>query len=150
MRTVLNHLRKITLASLLLLGVTGQIFGSSMDLQGQNKGDSNTWSAVNLQCWLELDYIPFRVYFGNGSAGTYTVNLDFPHLIGTTPGFEDLTSFNCYTTNVVFTSAPRLVMDPSGTWTYVFTVRVLDNNPAQVRFFARLAAGAHLNPGSSL
>src|SRR5262245_17512847 len=114
MRTLLIQLRKVVLASSLLLGLTSPLFG--MDLQGQNKGDTTTWSSVNLQGWLELDYIPFRVYFDNNAAGTYTVNLDFPHLNGTTPGFEDLTSFNCFTTNVVFTSTPRLIMDPSGTW----------------------------------
>src|SRR5436190_24369542 len=119
MRRALSQLRNFVLAGFLLLSAAQPMFG--MDLQGQNKGDTNTWTSVNLQGWLELDYIPFRVYFAGGSAGTYTVNLDFPHLIGTTPGFEDLTSFNCFTTNVVFTSAPRLVTDPSGTWTYVFS-----------------------------
>src|SRR6266480_1398358 len=128
MRRALSQLRNFVLAGLLLLSAAQPMFG--MDLQGQDKGNTNTWSSVNLQGWLELDYIPFRVYFNNGSAGTYTVNLDFPHLSGTTPGFEDLTSFKAYSSNVVFTSPPVLITDPSGTWTYVFTVRVTDSNPA--------------------
>src|SRR6266446_7303278 len=103
-------------------------------LQGQDKGDTNTWSQVNLQGWAELDYIPFRVYFDSGSAGAHTISVDFVHLSGTTPGFEDLTSFAPFTTNLVFTAGPTLKTDPSGVWTYTFTVNVTDNNPADVRF----------------
>src|SRR5438067_388325 len=99
MRSALSQLRNFVLAGFLVLSAAQPMFG--MDLQGQNKGDTGAWSSVNLQGWLELDYIPFRVYFNSGSAGTYTVNLDFPHLIGTTPGFEDLTSFTAYRSNIV-------------------------------------------------
>src|SRR6266478_4976951 len=119
-------------------------------LEGQNKGDTNTWTMVNLQGWVELDYIPFRVFFNKNSAGSQTITVDFPHLSGTTPGFEDLTSFTAFSPNIVFTAGPTLITDPSGVWTYIFTVNITDNNPAEVRFFARLAAGAHINPGSSL
>ena len=137
------------LSSILLL-LTAWTASATGGLQGQNKGDTNDWFSVNLQGWVELDYIPFRVYFGSGSVGTQTVTISFQHLSGTTPGFEDLTSFTCFTTNITFTSGPTLTTDPSGTWTYTFTVNITDNNPAEVRFFARLAAGAHLNGGSSL
>ena len=42
-----------------VMAVQGSALAGS--LQGQNKGDTNTWSSVNLQGWLELDYIPMRV-----------------------------------------------------------------------------------------
>ncbi|PYJ03931.1 MAG: hypothetical protein DME25_10885 [Verrucomicrobia bacterium] len=144
--------RKIvaTLAAIVSLLTAPRAFGVGAWLQGQNSGDTNTWTSVNLQGWVELDYVPFRVYFDPGSSGLQTITVDFPHLNGTMPGFEDLTGFNPFTTNVVFTSPPTLTTDPSGVWRYTFTVNVLNNNPAEVRFFARLAAGAHLNPGSSL
>src|SRR6266478_3623832 len=130
--------------------LTGHSVLLGASLQAQNKGDTNIWTSVNLQGWVELDYIPFRVFFNSGSAGSQTVKVDFPHLNGTTPGFEDLTSFTAFTPNIVFTAGPTLITDPSGVWSYIFTVNVTDNNPAEVRFFARLAAGAHINPGSSL
>src|SRR6266850_5070233 len=131
----------------LMAGQSG-LLGAS--LQGQNKGNTNTWTSVNLQGWVELDYIPFRVFFNSGSVGSQTITIDFLHLNGTTPGFEDLTSFTAFTPNISFTAGPTLITDPSGTWHYIFTVNVTDNNPAEIRFFARLAAGAHINGGSSL
>src|SRR5882724_986713 len=137
------------LVAILSLAIS-QSSSSANSLEGQNKGDTNTWSSVNLQGWEELDYIPFRVFFSRHSAGSQTITVDFPHLSGTTPGFQDLTSFTAFTPNIVFTAGPTLITDPSGVWTYIFTVNVTDNNPAEVRFFARLAAGAHINPGSSL
>src|SRR5258707_1362144 len=137
------------LVAILLLAVSQSSLSGAI-LQGQNKGDTNTWTGVNLQGWVELDYIPFRVFFGKNSGGSQTITVDFPHLSGTTPGFEDLTSFTAFTPNIVFTAGPTLITNPSGVWSYIFTVSVTDNNPAEVRFFARLAAGAHINPGSSL
>src|SRR6266404_2736461 len=139
-----------TIILVVLSFLTGQSVLQGASLQGQNKGNTNTWTSVNLQGWVELDYIPFRVFFSSGSAGSQTITVDFPHLSGTTPGFEDLTSFTAFTPNIVFTAGPTLITNPSGVWSYIFTVSVTDNNPAEVRFFARLAAGAHINPGSSL
>src|SRR6266404_6760863 len=139
-----------TIILVVLSFLTGQSVLQGASLQGQNKGNTNTWSAVNLQGWAELDYIPFRVFFSRHSAGSQTITVDFPHLSGTTPGFEDLTSFTAFTPNIVFTAGPTLITNPSGVWSYIFTVNVTDNNPAEVRFLARLAAGAHINPGSSL
>ena len=137
------------LAALLWL-LPGPAFGVGAWLQGQDKGDTNTWKSVNLQNWAELDYIPFRVFFDPSSAGSHTITVDFVHLVGTTPGFEDLTSFASFTTNLVITAGPTLKTDPAGVWTYTFTVNISDNNSADVRFLTRLAAGAHINTGSSL
>ena len=135
---------------LALLGLTSTPAAYGVLLEGQNKGDTTNWVSVNLQGWAELEYIPCRFNFGTGAAGTQSLTIHFPHLGGTIPGFEDLTSFSAATPNVTFLSAPTLTTDPSGTWSYSFTVQVSDANPAEVHFFARMASGAHLNGGSSL
>src|SRR5689334_10685584 len=133
----------------LLFGSAGAFAGGT--LQGQDKGNTNTWSSVNLLNWQELDFIPFRVAFTSGSGGNQTINLDFTHLSGNgVPGFEDLYNFTAFTPNVSIVSGPTLTMDPSGTWHYSLTVNISDSNPAEVRFSARVAAGSHLNGGSSL
>src|SRR5260370_17648750 len=139
-----HGLRATLVVVLSLMAGQSGLLGSS--LQGQNKGNTNIWTSVNLQGWVELDYIPFRVFFNSGSAGSQTVKVDFPHLNGTTPGFEDLTGFTAFTPNIVFTAGPTLITDPSGVWSYIFTVNVTDNNPGEVRFFPPLSAGAHINP----
>src|SRR6266849_9767154 len=141
--------RLLLLAAVSLLAGT-LAFASNITLEGQNKGDTNNWYAVNLQNWLELDYIPCRVHFVNEQGSNQPITISFPHLNGTTPGFQDLFTFST-SSNVVFSAPPALFAPAtSGTWSYTFTVNVLDNNDAYVWFFARLAAGAHLNTGSSL
>src|SRR5437899_101058 len=71
-------------------------------LQGQNKATPNSWVTGNLQGWLELDYIPMRVYFPAGMSGAQAVRIDFPHLTGKTFGFEDLSGFTAFSPNVKF------------------------------------------------
>jgi hypothetical protein len=119
-------------------------------LEGQNKGDTAMWLSGNLSGWTELDHIPMRVSFAAGSAGSHSVTLNFPHFSGKVFGFENLSDFSASTPNLQFTSPAALVTDASGSWSYVFAVNISDNNPAEVRFFARLASGAHLYGGSSL
>jgi hypothetical protein len=122
----------------------------AQSLEGQNKGDTNSWFSGNLSGWAELEYIPMRVKFGAGSAGSHSVTLNFPHFTGKVFGFENLSDISASTPNLQFTSPATLVTDASGNWSYVFAVNISDNNPAEVRFFARLASGAHLYGGSSL
>jgi hypothetical protein len=152
MKTLSNLFRSnsffLTAVSVLALGTSVSVSGAT--LEGQNKGNPIAWSGVNLQGWLELDYIPMRFRFDAASAGTQSVKLDFPHLGGTTPGFQDLTGFTAFTTNAHVVTAPVLSTDPSGVWSYALTIKIDDQNPAEVRFYARIAAGAHLNGGSSL
>lgn len=119
-------------------------------LEGQNKGNTTTWSTGNLAGWAELDYIPMRVTFAAGSVGSHTVTLNFPHFNGRIFGIEDLSGFTAATPNLKITSPATLVTDSSGYWSYAFTVNISDNQPKEVRFFARLASGAHLYGGSSL
>src|SRR6266568_6720802 len=108
-------LRLLLLAWLCLLVGQAAVLASGQ-LQGQDKGNTNTWTSVNLQNWQELDYIPCRVYMSSKSDGITSITIYFPHLIGTIPGFQDLTGFTLFTSNVVFISAPVLATDPSGTW----------------------------------
>ncbi|MGN6555588.1 MAG: hypothetical protein ACTHLW_17920, partial [Verrucomicrobiota bacterium] len=131
----------------LLLGQAA-VMGVSLDLQGQSKG-STSWISGNLQDWQELDYIPCRVYVTGGPVNAQSVTISFPHLSGSTPGVQDLFNFAA-SPNAQITSGPTLSMNGSGTWSYTFQIKVNNSSSAYVQFFARLAAGAHLNPGSSL
>jgi len=117
-------------------------------LQGQSRGSTN-WLNGNLQNWRELDYVPCRVYITGGPVANRIIRLTFPHLTGTVPGFENLVNFRT-TSNAVITVAPILSAPMGSDWSYTFTVTVLDANPAAIYFESRLAAGAHLNVGSSL
>jgi uncharacterized repeat protein (TIGR01451 family) len=121
----------------------------AQDLQGQHKGNTTEWSSLNLQGWAELDYIPMRVAFNAGSAGSHDLRLDFPHYSGRLFSFEDLSGF-APAANATLVSGPTLKLDASGNWSYFLTVNIADSNPSEVRFRARLASGAHLYGGSSL
>ncbi|MSU57413.1 MAG: HYR domain-containing protein [Pedosphaera sp.] len=136
-------------AMVVLLATVKAASAAAYTLEGQNKGDTNTWSAVNLQNWQELDFIPVRVRITGGPIASQTFTITFPHLTGTTPGFENFYSFAA-SSNVVFLSPPALAAPTTGDWSYTFTVKVTNSTTATVQFFARLAAGAHLNTGSSL
>src|ERR1044071_2898308 len=145
-----KHLSRAVLLFVIFMCARGNSFAMSLGLEGQNKGDTNTWVAGNLQNWQELDYIPCRVHWTASLSTSNFIRIDFPHMKGSIPGFQDLFSFS-NSANVVFTSPPTLSAPPtSSTWSYSFTVNILDNSDAFVYFFARMAAGAHLNVGSSL
>src|SRR5438477_6379780 len=121
----------------------------SSTLQGQSKGDTN-WIGSNLQGWQDCDYIPMRVYFTGGPVTGQAIEVFFDHFNGNNPGIEDLSGFMA-SPNVVITAAPALNAPAnSGTWSYDFTVNVTDRSPGFVEFRGRLAAGAHVNSGSSL
>src|SRR2546425_1361951 len=117
-------------------------------LQGQSRNDP-TWINGNLMGWRELDYIPARVYFTGGPTNAQAIRVDFDHMNGTKPGIQDLTGFTA-SGNVVITSGPTLLAPTKGPWSYSFTVNLTDNAPGFIEFRARLAAGSHLNTGSSL
>src|SRR5262245_56553419 len=123
--------------------------GFNAQLEGQNT-NSSTWISVNLMGWKELDYIPCRVLLTGGPANNKTITVQFDHFHSKIPGIENLTSW-APSTNVVITSGPTLNA-PIGsmTWSYTFTINLLNTSPGWVEFRARLSAGAHLNSGSSL
>src|SRR5439155_21540202 len=141
---------RVLLLSGLLVAAGVNSFAYSITLEGQNKGDTNNWFAGNLQNWQELDFIPCRVHWSRAQGNNQLIQLDFPHVNGAVPGIQNLFSFST-SPNVVFVAPPTLSAPPvAKTWSYTFTVNILDNQPAFVYFFSRLAAGAHLNSGSSL
>src|SRR2546425_9789374 len=96
----------LLIPGLLLVAGTAS-FATSITLEGLNKGDTNNWVAGNLQNWQELDYIPCRVRITGGPITRQTFTITFPHIDGTTPGFESLFNFTI-SSNVVFVSAPTL------------------------------------------
>src|SRR5947207_15704601 len=113
-----NRFRSTLLIPVLLfVAGAGSVLANSITLEGQNKGDTNTWSTSNLQNWQELDFIPCRVHFGVNTLGNdKTITVFFDSLNGTTPGFQDLYSFSS-SSNVVFTAAPKLSAPTSAsTW----------------------------------
>ena len=147
-RSHLSLALRLVLVVAALFTVSATVKGASFTLQGQSQG-SPTWITSNLQNWRELDYIPCRLLIQGGPLANQTITITFPHLKGTTPGFQDLTGFTS-SPNAVITSAPVLSAPEGQDWSYTFTVTVTDGNPASVMFLGRLAAGSHMNTGSSL
>ncbi len=145
--------RNLKQCAFLVLGMAPPLFSSAYAqavLQGQNKGDTLHWTEKNLQGWSELEVIPMRICFGAGMVGKQNVRLDFPHINGGIFGFEGFWDFQAYSPNATILSGPEVIEDPSGEWSYTLTVEISDRSPAEVRFSAQMAAGAHLNGGSSL
>src|SRR5690349_8065249 len=131
------------------LVVFGQAAFGSVSLEGHNKGDTN-WYTGNLMNRAEWDFIPCRVHVDLAHGNNQTISVFFEHYNNGIPGIQNLFYWSA-SSNVVFTAAPVLSAPPSAsTWSYTFTINILDNQPAYVWYFARLAAGAHLNVGSSL
>src|SRR5439155_9015325 len=119
-------------------------------LQGQHAGNTN-WVNGPLLGWKELDIIPVRTLSTLGPATNVVITVNFDHTkFLTIPGIEDLTGFS-NSPNVIITSPP-ILSAPSGVdiWNYTFTITVTDAQDATVQFNARLSAGAHGVPGSSL
>ncbi len=133
----------------MLLAPLAAVAKFSAVLEGQSKNDP-TWIGGNLTGWQDCDYIPMRVYLTGGPVTAQLIHVYFDHLHGTVPGIEDLTGFTP-SANVVITAGPTLNAPPSSdTWFYDLTINVTDKSPGFVEFRGRLAAGAHLNTGSSL
>ena len=145
----IGYLTKTFFPLLALFGSLAAARAGAFYLEGQDKGNTNTWVAGNLQNWQELDFIPTRVRITGGPIASQTFTISFPHMTGTTPGFENFYNFVA-SPNVVFLSPPTLSSPANSDWSYSFTVKVTNSSTATVQFLARLAAGAHLNTGSSL
>ncbi|HKQ39099.1 MAG TPA: Ig-like domain-containing protein, partial [Verrucomicrobiae bacterium] len=118
-------------------------------LQGQSRG-STTWLDGNLKDWRDLDFVPCRVYLTGGPANNKVIVVEFDHAQGRNPAIANLCKFTP-SANVLITSAPVLSAPVnSPRWSYTFTIKLLDNKPGWVLFNAKVAAGAHLNGGSSV
>jgi uncharacterized repeat protein (TIGR01451 family) len=124
----------------------------SAKLKGQSAGSTN-WISSNLQNWKELDFIPVRVALSSGPATNRVIVVQFDHTKtsggSATPGIQNLSQFVA-SPNVTITAGPTLTGFSGDQWSYTFTVNLTDNQPGFVQFRARLAAGAHNFPGSSL
>jgi hypothetical protein len=134
-----------------LLGTAATEAAFKADLQGQHAGGTN-WVNGPLQGWKELQFIPARALFTGGPATNQVITVRFDHTrsSGTTRGIENVTGFTP-SSNVLITAGPTLSA-PAGDdiWSYTFTITITNAADGFVEFRARLAAGAHLFPGSSL
>jgi uncharacterized repeat protein (TIGR01451 family) len=122
-------------------------------LEGQTFGSTN-WSAMNVTDWSELALIPLRVHMTSGPATARTITVQFDHTKAQgsrlLQGIQNLYNFTA-SSNVVVSSGPTLDAPPGvDTWSYTFVVDLLDSGPGDVYFQAKLSAGAHSFPGSSL
>src|SRR5437016_69676 len=142
-------LRTMVVALLGLVACQAAVFGASTFLlQGQSSGFTN-WITTPLVNWRELEYVPCRVLITGSTGNNQAITITFPHVTGTTPGIQDLVNFTT-TGNVTIVSGPTL-SDPAGAdWSYALTLNYTGDTNGSVQFFARLAAGAHLNTSSSL
>ena len=140
----------------LWLGAHSSLFALSGDLQGLNKvnatnwGPASAWSSGNLQGWQELDYIVCRVVLSGSPRSNQPVEIDFPKLKNGIPGFQNV-YFISNSPNLFFNSMP--VADspfPTSDGQYTMSVTITNSQTGYIYFYARLAAGAHLNVGSSL
>src|SRR6266705_5838978 len=134
-----TRLQRALVIPVLLLLTAVESRAYSILLEGQNKGDTNNWFAGNLQGWQELDYVPCRVHWSSAQGNSNFVRIDFPRAKSGIPGFQDLFSFS-NSANVVFSALPTLSAPPSSsTWSYSFTVNILNNQAAYVYFTARMS-----------
>jgi len=138
--------RALTL--LLALVTEVALFGNSLELQGQSKGCGN-WISGNLRNWQDLDYIPCRIRITGQAFNDRTIKIAFPELNGTKPGFENLLDFTT-SGNVSLICAPTVSPPVRGMRTCTLALSYSGAGEGYVKFFARLAVGAHRNPGSSL
>jgi len=118
-------------------------------LEGRSAG-STAWVKNPLRGWRELDLVPARVYMTGGPVNNKSIRIEIDHLTAGVPGIEDLSRFTT-STNVKVLSGP-IISAPAGasTWSYSFTVNLLNGQPGYIEFRARLASGSLANPGSSL
>jgi VCBS repeat-containing protein len=126
------------------------------DLEGLHKNNSTNWSPAsawsgsNLQGWQELDYVVVRAVLSGSPRSNQPVTLRFPKFKTDAPGFQNL-YFISNSPNLFFNSAPVLNAPPApADWNYTVNVTITNTQPGYIYYYARLAAGSHLNVGSSL
>lgn len=144
----LRNALRLALCCLALQSAMNPAGAAPFELQGRSAG-SVDWIKGNLEGWKELDAVPCRVLISDGPFENQTVTLTFPPPTGPVPGFDELTAFEA-SPNVQFVQPPVLSSPAKGDWSCSFVISVTSDEPAEVRFLARLAAGSHLNPGNSL
>jgi len=146
--------RNIAVATVLLSAILtttaatkGQ--GSRLFLEGQSRGGAS-WITGNLRNWTDLDDVPMRVRVKQGPVVAQRVTLVAPRYRHGFPAIEELREFTL-SPNANFVVAPSVISAPDATNAiYSFTISVTNDEEAWVECRARLAAGAHQIPGSSL
>ncbi len=141
-------LRRVIIGVLCVLLTQAAVFGASFKLQGQSRG-CGAWISGNLRNWRDLDYIPCRILVSGGAVQDRTVRITFPELNNGRPGFESLLDFTP-SPNVTINSGPTFSEPVNGVRTCTLKVSYTGRGEGYIQFLARLAAGAHQNPGSSL
>ncbi len=128
----------------------------SGDLEGLHKADSaswgpsSSWTGSNLEGWQELDFIVCRAVLGGAPRSNQPVTLVFPKFKGGIPGFQNI-YFISNSPNVIVTTNPVLSHPPApADWSYTLHITITNSSPGYIYFHTRVAAGAHLNVGSSL
>jgi hypothetical protein len=137
-----------SLLALLFVMAQVAVQAASLELQGQSKGCGN-WISGNLRHWQELDFIPCRILVSGKAAMGTTIELTFPDSHNTQPGFESLVHFTT-SENVSIVSGPTFSASIGGIQSCTFKFDFSGEGDGIIRFLARLAPGAHLNPGDSL
>ena len=129
-------------------------FALSGDLQGLNKSDSTNWHDAsawvgsNLRGWQELDMVACRVVL-HGPASNSPVSISFPRTRKGAPAFDNL-YFISNSPNATVTGLILYAPAEAEEWSYSMDVTIEGEEPAYIYFHARLAAGVHLNTGSTL
>src|SRR6266699_559652 len=93
LQLISKRLARALLVPGLLLFAGFESIATSITLEGQNKGDTNTWVAGNLQNWLELENIPCRVHWVGAQGSNQVSELDFAHQNSGSPGVQNLFTF---------------------------------------------------------
>lgn len=137
------------------LGFSLPAFSLSGELQGLHRRHSTDWNAQspwtgnNLRGWRELDLVPCRIVL-RGPAENSPVSIAFPRLRNSNPAIQNLL-FITNSPNVTISQAPVWITPANAEeWSGQFNVSMTGTEPGYVYFYARLALGAYLNPGSSL
>jgi hypothetical protein len=149
MKTIeLGKLSRSAMLTLLVFAAPAAVFGASLKLEGQSKG-CEKWISGNLRNWQDLDYVPCRVRVTGNAANNRTIKIVFPDQNCAKPGFENLLGVSA-SSNVTITAGPTVSSSTAGFRTLTLKVNYSGKGEGFVHFFARLAAGAHRNSGSSL
>ena len=141
-------------------GVATTSFTDAVQVKVQGKSNPQCTGGGNcdggfeggpLTGWKELDKVPMRLKFLD--AGTYSVVLSFNHVSTSgdcLPGIQNLVDWSADTdSGVQLDGTPQLDSSDAANWKYTVKVGVTKKD-THLNFNAKLAAGSHAYPGSSL
>ena len=115
------------------------------------------WVGGNVQNWRELDTIPFRALIDAKASDVNTVTpitVTYERTNGGKPGIENVIGFastdNTKLQCLDCSNPTRNEPTGAAQWSVTFNVKPLVAGEQSITFSGRLAAGSHLNTGSSL